>query len=185
MFDSNIILFISIASVCFGFLLGYLVRGLIRKDTNQTVRVKMAPPDSKDTETNTSESIPVKMQPQAESQKPLERVAQLEQNKPPKINLNPFNILTQAVQSDVKLSTLPEESMVTQVDSILQEKLNLADMKEWAIRLAEIPRRGMVVMVGLEQYNGIDDVPYENVRTIIQESVSEWEQRAASSVLVQ
>jgi hypothetical protein len=75
--------------------------------------------------------------------------------------------------------------MVTQVDAILQEKLHRAGMKKWAIRLTEFPQRGMVVMVGLEQYNSIDEVPYERVRSIIRESVSEWEQRVENGSIVQ
>ena len=95
-----------------------------------------------------------------------------------KIDFNPVNVLSQALQSDVGQSSLPSQSMVSQVDAILQEKLDVAGMKKWAIRLTELPQKGMVVMVGLEQYDGINEVPYEQVRTIIRESVSEWEQRA-------
>ena len=66
-----------------------------------------------------------------------------------------------------------------------QKKLDLAGMKKWAVRLIELPKRGMVVMVGLEQYNGIDEVPYEQVRTVIRESVSEWEQHTDMGSFVQ
>jgi hypothetical protein len=85
----------------------------------------------------------------------------------------------------VKVSTLPTQSMVTQVDEILQEKLIAANMQKWAVRLAEFPNKGMIVLVGLEKYEGIDDVPYERVRVIIRESVSEWERRAENGKLAQ
>jgi hypothetical protein len=74
--------------------------------------------------------------------------------------------------------------MVLQVDEILQEKLIAADMQKWAVRLTEFPNRGMVVLVGLEQYDGIDEVPYERVRKIIRASVAEWERRAESGELM-
>jgi hypothetical protein len=79
---------------------------------------------------------------------------------------------------DVNPSTLFSQSMVSQVDAILQEKIHHAGMEKWAIRLTEFPQRGMVILVGLEQYDSLDEVPYEQARNIIRESISEWEQRA-------
>ena len=58
-------------------------------------------------------------------------------------------------------------------------------MQKWAVRLTEFPNKGMTVLVGLEKYEGIDDVPYERVRTVIRESVSEWERRADNGELLQ
>jgi hypothetical protein len=84
----------------------------------------------------------------------------------------------QAIKPDVTSSALFSQSMVSQVDAILQEKIHRAGMEKWAIRLTEFPQRGMVIMVGMEQYNSIDEVPYEQARNIIRKSISEWEQRA-------
>jgi hypothetical protein len=92
--------------------------------------------------------------------------------------LNPANFLSRALRSDISGPTLQTPSMVAQVDEILQEKLLAADMQKWAVRLTEFPDKGMVVLVGLEQYSNIDDVPYERVRKMIRESVAEWERRA-------
>ena len=99
--------------------------------------------------------------------------------------MRPVNILASALEMDIKQPSVPEQSMVTQVDAILQEKLPLAGIKKGAIRLTEFPQSGMVVWVGLEQYNGIDEVPYKRVRSIIRESVSEWENRAAAANFLQ
>ena len=110
---------------------------------------------------------------------------QVEQLNDQKGGLSAANIISRALRSDVKVSTLPTQSMVTQVDEILQEKLIAANMQKWAVRLAEFPNKGMIVLVGLEKYEGIDDVPYERVRVIIRESVSEWERRAENGKLAQ
>ena len=88
--------------------------------------------------------------------------------------MSPVNNLTQASKPDARVSDLSSQSMVTQVDAILQENIHRAGMDKWAIRLTEFPQRGMIVMVGLEQYNSIDEVPYEQARRIIRESVLEW-----------
>lgn len=84
----------------------------------------------------------------------------------------------QTLKPDVNSSALFSQSMVSQVDAILQEKIHQAGMEKWAIRLTEFPQRGMVIMVGLEQYDSLDEVPYEQARNIIRESISEWEHRA-------
>jgi hypothetical protein len=95
-----------------------------------------------------------------------------------KVSVNPANLISNALRADVPGASTPTQTnMVAQVDEILQAKLIQANMQKWAIRLAEFPGKGMVVLVGLEQYEGIDEVPYERVRKIIRESVREWERR--------
>ena len=101
-----------------------------------------------------------------------------EKPEPKKVSFSPVQAITQALKADVSAAIIPSESIVVQIDAILQEKLIAADMQKWAVRLAEFPGRGMVVMVGLEQYEGIDAVPYERVRKMIRDAVAEWERRA-------
>jgi hypothetical protein len=95
-----------------------------------------------------------------------------------RIGFNPIQILTQALEADVTVSAIPDRSIVAQIDDILQKKINASNMQKWAVRLVEFPNRGMVVMVGLEQYDEIDAVPYERVQKMIREAVAEWEQWA-------
>jgi len=42
----------------------------------------------------------------------------------------------------------------------------------------ELPKKGLVVMVGLEQYEGVDAVPDEQIRAIIRSAVKAWEEKA-------
>jgi len=95
----------------------------------------------------------------------------------PRLNLNPVNILSNALRADVSKNKIPPESIVTQVDTILQEKLNDSPFRGEPIRLMEWPGKGMVVMVGLEQYDSVDDVPNELIKILIRSAVKEWEQR--------
>ena len=97
---------------------------------------------------------------------------------PPNIDSVWINQQTQVLMPDVSPPVLISQSMVSQVDEILQEKIHRAGMEKWAIRLTEFPQRGMVIMVGLEQYDSVDEVPYEQARSIIRKSILEWEQRA-------
>ena len=52
-------------------------------------------------------------------------------------------------------------------------------LEKRAIRLLELPGKGMVVAVGLEQYDGIDAVPDPEIRSLIREAVADWERRAS------
>ena len=44
------------------------------------------------------------------------------------------------------------KSIAAQIDEILQEKIEGSDMAQRGVRLLELPNKGMVVMVGLDQY---------------------------------
>ena len=251
MIDSNLLILSVVASLCFGFIFGYIIRGFFRRNdqseaqaeydkaleaetakkktrNHHLLEVAQLWRDNRDRRlvfqvenkfykrgidlsTRDKELLlkvvmdfyhwlePDRIRPRQQdktsqsnqyqkteaSATPVQMVAQEEQSSSLKIDLSPVNILAKALKSDVRQSTLPTQSMVTQLDAILQEKLDLAGMKKWAIRLTEFPQRGMVVLVGLEQYDGIDEVPYERVRAIIRESVTEWEQRAEIGNIVQ
>jgi hypothetical protein len=98
-----------------------------------------------------------------------------------RFSLNPVNVLTNALKADVSLSQLPSESIVSQIDDILQEKLRNSPLSGEPIRLMEWPNKGMVVMVGLNQYDSVDQVPDERIRRLIRSAVSEWEQTGAEN----
>jgi hypothetical protein len=91
--------------------------------------------------------------------------------------MNPINVLARAIQSDVNRPSPAEMSIATQIDEILQEKIAGTDMAQRAVRLVELPNKGMVVLVGLDQYEGVDDVPDEEIRELIKSAVKEWENR--------
>jgi hypothetical protein len=93
--------------------------------------------------------------------------------------LNPVNILARALQQDVRAPEAPPRSIAAQIDDILQEKLKDSPLAGRAIRLMELPNRGMVVMVGLNQYDGVEAVPDEEIRNLIRSAVAEWEERAS------
>jgi hypothetical protein len=73
---------------------------------------------------------------------------------------------------------IESKSIVSQIDDILQVHLETSPYSNKSIRLIESPNKGVVVVVGLEQFPGIDEVPDAGVRTMIREAVSEWELKA-------
>ena len=94
-----------------------------------------------------------------------------------KPSANPIDFFAHALQSDVPKASAEPKSIAGQVDEILQEKLVESPLANRAIRLMELPGKGMVVMVGLNQYDGVDAVPDADVRALIRSAVSEWERR--------
>lgn len=93
------------------------------------------------------------------------------------LSLNPIEVLTRAVSTDVPKESSTPKSIALQIDEILQEKLEDSPLKERAIRLMELPGKGLVVMVGMEQYEGVQEIPDPEVRDLIRECVAEWERR--------
>ena len=99
----------------------------------------------------------------------------VDDNKPARVG--PAEVISRALRADARKPEPSLPSIAAQIDEILQEKL-LADQSiKRAVRLMEIPGKGMVVMVGLDQFAGVDEVPDADVRALIRESVEEWERR--------
>lgn len=102
--------------------------------------------------------------------------AETEENLP-RPSLNPVTVLVRALQADVKKSQLPTESIVPQINDILQVELKNAPHIKDPVRLMEWPGLGMVVMIGLDKYDSVDDVPDEDIKIIIRDAVRKWEQQ--------
>jgi hypothetical protein len=71
------------------------------------------------------------------------------------------------------------KSLAAQVDEILQTKLTGSSLAERGIRIMDTPSSDLVVMVGLQKYDGIDAVPEAEIQAVIREAVAEWAQKAA------
>lgn len=100
---------------------------------------------------------------------------------PQKPKMSAIDLVARAVQPDSRPLEKPPQSIAAQIDEILQEKLEGSSLDNRGIRLMELPMKGMVIMVGLEQYPDIDSVPDAEIRRVIRESVVEWEQRSTAS----
>ncbi len=76
----------------------------------------------------------------------------------------------------------PEDSaaqtMVAQINEIVQSRLPGSVLAGHAIRIIESPRDGVVVWVNGTRYIGVDEVADPQVRDFLHEAVAEWEKRA-------
>jgi hypothetical protein len=88
-------------------------------------------------------------------------------------------LVAAAVASNVEKSgPIAARSIVEQIDEILQDMVAGTPLAEKSIRLVEEPTSGVTVWIGLEHFEGINNVPDIEARTIIQAAVREWEKRS-------
>jgi len=71
----------------------------------------------------------------------------------------------------------PANSIVSQIDKILQSHLAGTPLEERGIFLTQSLDGGVNVYVGLARYNGIDDVPDPQIKAAIRAAISEWENK--------
>ena len=67
--------------------------------------------------------------------------------------------------------------MVTQIDSILQARINGTPLQNAGISLRESPEGGVQVWVGMEKFQGVDAVPDEEIKAAIKAAIAEWENK--------
>lgn len=111
--------------------------------------------------------------------------AELQAQKAPAMHLTetaetfPPGNLEESIEVKVASKTNPEKpkSIVEQINDILQENLKGHPEMNKGIRLAEDPREGVIVWVGLDHYAGVDAVADAEVKNILKEAVKDWERR--------
>jgi hypothetical protein len=71
----------------------------------------------------------------------------------------------------------PANSIVSQIDSVLQARLEGTPLGERGIFLTQSAEGGVNVYVGLTRYSGVDEVPDPEIKAAIRAAISEWEDR--------
>ena len=96
---------------------------------------------------------------------------------PRRAGISPVNILVRALDAEVRKKPLVFKSIAGQIDDVLQEKLAGTPLEKRGIHLVDLPDQSVGVTIGLDKFEGVDNVPDEEVRGLIREAVSEWERR--------
>lgn len=68
-------------------------------------------------------------------------------------------------------------SIVQQIDSVLQKKLEGTPLEGAGIRLQESANGDLEVFVGLQKFTSIDDVTDEKIKSVIRAAIAEWESK--------
>jgi hypothetical protein len=82
----------------------------------------------------------------------------------------------QGALADEEIKPAPAlESIIEQIDKVLQVKLETSVFKDRGIRLTEGPGGIVIIKDGVNVYEGVDTVPDLEVKTLIQQAVADWE----------
>jgi hypothetical protein len=91
---------------------------------------------------------------------------------------SPFRVFARALEAPAKPKiAAPSNSLVAQIDDILQGMIEGTPAAGRGIRLVEMPGQGMAVMVGLERYDSVEAVPDVEIRALLRRAVAEWEKQ--------
>lgn len=91
-------------------------------------------------------------------------------------SLNPLKVFSDSLQPLKKSDAdVIDQSIVSQIDSILQDKMEGTHLEDRGVRLVEGHDQGMVIEIGLDKYTEIEAIPDEQIRNLIRLSVAEWE----------
>ena len=74
-------------------------------------------------------------------------------------------------------SAPPATGIVGQIDSILQMRLAGTPLEGRGIYLSNSPEGGVVVNVGLQKFNGIDEVTDPEIKAALRAAITEWENK--------
>lgn len=78
---------------------------------------------------------------------------------------------------DEQTQDAPPESIVAQIDSILQTRLAGTALAERGIHLQESHEEGVNVWVGPKKFDSVEDVDDDNIKAVIKAAIKEWENR--------
>lgn len=87
---------------------------------------------------------------------------------------SPIGMIKSALTADVVIPPA-DLSLADQINPILQKMLADSPLGDRGISLMDIEGRGMVVNVGLDMYDSINDVPDDEIRAFIKKAVAVWE----------
>jgi hypothetical protein len=120
-------------------------------------------------------------QPAARSIAPASSTGAVQQARPaPVSSPQGTPIIAAPISPEAKPDTkrpAPPQSIVEQIDSILQARMMNTPLAQRDIRVQESHEGGVEVMVGRTRYETVDDVPDAEIKSAIRAAIEEWEKR--------
>ena len=90
----------------------------------------------------------------------------------------PSPVIEFDVDAKAEEITQSKLNMVEQIDRILQKKLEGSPLEKRGIQMQTAISGGLLIKIGLDEYEWIDKIPDQSIQKIIRESIAEWEKKA-------
>ncbi len=123
----------------------------------------------------------VELRPWLETTAPTSTSPQAEAQPKP-INIQPPTaspIIPPLSSSPAQSTPAPSaESIVSQINTVLQSRLVDSSFANQGIHLQESPTGGVWVYIGLDKYEGIDAIPDPEIKAFIRQAIAEWERQS-------
>lgn len=71
----------------------------------------------------------------------------------------------------------PANSIVGQIDTILQARIAGTPLEQRRLFLSQSPEGGVIVHVGFDKYFGVEDVPDIEIKSALRAAIIEWEKK--------
>jgi hypothetical protein len=114
--------------------------------------------------------LQARLQQAASSQVPIPAPA-------PEVKPVPAAISFGATGKKIAQEPTPPATIAGQIDEILQRKLIGHPLGERGIKVADSPGGGVTIFIGTEKFEGVGDVPYPDVKAILQQAIADWEKK--------
>ncbi len=98
---------------------------------------------------------------------PVEVKVAAEPKPAPKVDLE--------LDTDADAASFSHLSMVEQINRVLQKKLEEHPLNKRGISLGSALDGGLLVKVGLNKYDNVEEVPEQEIQDIIHEAIAEWD----------
>jgi hypothetical protein len=95
----------------------------------------------------------------------------------PRISPTPAARMKEATAVNSDQPAAPPDSIVAQIDSILQARIAGSLLEQRRVFLSQSPEGGVIVHVGLDKYSGVDEVPDAEITSVIRAAIAEWEKK--------
>lgn len=92
-------------------------------------------------------------------------------------DLEPFKPLDADLESEEPLKIKPK-TIAGQISDIIDEIIQTSPLREKGIKLIEREDHGVDVWFGMEKFDGIESIPYPEVKALIKTAAARWEREA-------
>lgn len=73
--------------------------------------------------------------------------------------------------------TAPANSIVGQIDTILQARIAGTPLEQRRVFLSQSPEGGVIVHIGFDKYFGVEEVPDIEIKSVLRAAIAEWEKK--------